>query len=253
MLPLYVLATLLSAVLLFTVEPMVAKMLLPLLGGSPAVWNTCMAFYQVVLLAGYAYAHLLPRRLSPRAQAAAHVVVLALLILFLPLGLPTGAAPPARGSPIPWTLGMLLLAAGAPFFVLSTTGPLLQRWFAASGHGRARDPYFLYAASNAGSLLGLLLYPLALERALPLGISGGEGRLQLTQRTLWSLGYLAFALVAASCALSAARRKGAEGRLALASDHGSGRAAAPSWRTRALCIHLCQIRTQGNRILGKTN
>ncbi|MBZ5640003.1 MAG: fused MFS/spermidine synthase [Acidobacteriia bacterium] len=254
MLPLYLLATLLSALLLFTVEPMVAKMLLPLLGGSPAVWNTCMLFYQAVLLAGYAYAHLLSRRLATRTQAAVHAAVLALPILLLPLGLPRGAAPPGGGSPIPWTLGTLLLAAGAPFFVLSTTGPLLQRWFAASGHGRARDPYFLYAASNAGSLVGLLLYPLALEPLLPLRTPRGEAVipsfLPLSQSTLWSLGYIAFTLAAVACALAAARRARAAGATSLDAEAEGGSGPAPAWRTRLLWVALALV--PSSALLGTT-
>jgi hypothetical protein len=254
MLPLYILTTLLSALLLFTVEPMVAKMLLPLLGGSPAVWNTCMVFYQVALLAGYAYAHLLSRRLALRTQAAAHAAVLALPLLLLPLALPRGAAPPAEGSPIPWTLGTLLVVAGAPFFVLSTTGPLLQRWFAASGHGRARDPYFLYAASNAGSLAGLLLYPLALEPLLPLKTPAGDGLLPsvlpLSQSTLWSLGYAAFALAAVTCGLAAWR----SGSAARSPDDGAGVVGsaenAPSWRTRVLWVLLALV--PSSALLGAT-
>jgi hypothetical protein len=254
MLALYVLTTLLSALLLFTVEPMVAKMFLPLLGGSPAVWNTCMVFYQVALLAGYAYAHLLPRRFGPKAQVSIHAAVAALPILLLPLALPRGATPPAEGSPIPWTLATLLVVAGAPFFVLSTTGPLLQRWFAASGHGRARDPYFLYAASNAGSLAGLLLYPLALEPLLPLRTPPGSGALPrllpLSQSSLWALGYVAFAAAAAACALAALRGARGAGSSESAGDGAPEDAAPLSWRTRVLWILLALV--PSSALLGAT-
>ncbi len=243
---LYVLVTLLSALLLFTVEPMVAKMLLPLLGGSPAVWNTCMVFYQAVLLAGYAYAHLLTRRLNPRAQALTHAAVLALSMLALPLALPLGAAPRGEGSPIPWMLGTLALVAGAPFFVLSTTGPLLQRWFSGSGHARASDPYFLYAASNAGSLAGLLLYPLVIEPRWPLRAAAAAGA--LSQSTLWSAGYAAFGVAAAACAVAAARSAGPAAAPAIAVEHDADD--APSWRRRLLWVLLALV--PSSALLGTT-
>jgi hypothetical protein len=149
-------------------------------------------------------------------------------------------------------LGTLLLAAGAPFFVLSTTGPLLQRWFASSRHPRAADPYFLYAASNAGSLAGLLLYPLALEPLLPLRTPRGEGwlpnLLPLSQSTLWSLGYLGFAAAAIAGAAWAARnaREGGTAEAAVAED-GSP---APSWRTRLLWVALALV--PSSALLGVT-
>jgi hypothetical protein len=145
---------------------MVAKMLLPGLGGSPSVWNTCMVFFQAALLAGYAYAHAVGDRLSLRRGIVMHGVVLMLPLAILWLGGPAGRAPTSSDSPVLWLLMTLAITVGLPFMVVATGGALLQRWFAATAHTRARDPYFLYAASNAGSLVALLGYPLILERII---------------------------------------------------------------------------------------
>jgi len=189
-------AIFLSAFLLFLVQPLMGKMILPMLGGTPAVWNTCMLFYQTVLLAGYGYVHLLNRKVAPRLQLPIHLVVLAVPLLLLPIELPKGWVPPDHGNPMGWVLLLLIVAIGPPFFVLSTTAPLLQRWFSWTDHPSAGDPYFLYAASNAGSMLGLLGYPFLIEPWLPL--KGGQGA---TQVSLWSLGYGGLLLLIAACAL----------------------------------------------------
>src|SRR5438876_375976 len=181
----------LTASLLFVVQPMFAKMVLPLLGGSPAVWNTCLVFYQAALLAGYLYAHATTSWLGVRRQAALHVGLVLLPLLFLPIGVPSGWTPPAAASPIPWLLALLAVAVGLPFFVVSTTSPLLQKWFAATGHPAAGDPYFLYAASNLGSMLGLLGYPVLLEPRLRLS----------EQSRLWSGGYLLLLAFTLACAV----------------------------------------------------
>lgn len=181
-----------SAALLFLVQPMFARLVLPLLGGSPAVWNTAMVFYQAVLLAGYAYAHAATARLGARRHAAWHLLVLLVPLAFLPITLPAGWIPPADTAPAPWLLALMLVAVGAPFFAISTTSPVIQNWFAASGHPRAADPYFLYAASNLGSLLALVAYPLWLEPNLRLA----------EQTRLWSWGYLVLVFLVAACAVS---------------------------------------------------
>src|SRR5262249_1226472 len=137
-----------GAALLFVVEPLFARMMLPLLGGSPAVWNTAIVFYQTMLLAGYAYVHLTTRWLSPRRQAFVHGAVLLLPVAVLPIAIPASWTPPAQSNPIPWLLALMTMAVGLPFFVVATTSPLLQKWFARTGHRLAGDPYFLYAASN---------------------------------------------------------------------------------------------------------
>ena len=189
MLVLFTATIFLSAALLFVVEPLFARMALPMLGGSPAVWNTALVFYQAVLLLGYLYAHVLTR-LTPRKQALFHSVVLILPLLVLPISAMRAGAPPGGANPIPWLLALLLSAVGLPFFVLSTSGSILQRWFGRVGHGSSRDPYFLYAASNLGSMLGLLAYPFVIEPNL---------RLRM-QSLGWSAGYIVVALLTLACA-----------------------------------------------------
>src|SRR5512144_3088075 len=129
MLILYGLTIFVGAALLFVVQPMVGRMVLPLLGGSPAVWNTTMVFYQAVLLAGYAYAHFATRWLGVRRQAILHAVVVLSPLLVLPISVPHGWAPPTTQNPVPWLLLLLTVTVGLPFFVVSATSPLLQRWF----------------------------------------------------------------------------------------------------------------------------
>jgi hypothetical protein len=181
----------LSAALLFWVEPMVAKMLLPLLGGTPAVWNTCLLFFQTVLLAGYAYALFASRRLTLRQQLAAQVLIFLVAAVSFPVWVSpaTAASVPREGNPALWLLAHLFLLVGLPFFALSTLSPLLQRWFAATRHEAARDPYFLYSASNAGSLCALVGYPLAIEPLLALR----------RQSWLWAISYGALTLLVAIC------------------------------------------------------
>ena len=171
-----------SAALLFWVQPLIAKMLLPYLGGAPAVWNTCMVFFQALLLAGYGYVLILSRFFSIKRQATIHLFLLIAAALVLPFTLPLSklAAIPTTGSPIGWLLLTLLFTCGAPFFVLSSTAPLLQNWFSRSEHKAARDPYFLYAVSNAGSMLALLAFPFLLEPSLAIR----------TQNRVWAIGYI---------------------------------------------------------------
>lgn len=178
-----------SSTLLFLVQPMIAKMVLPMLGGTPAVWNTCMVFFQATLLAGYAYAHLSTRWLRPSRQGLLHIGLLVASLLALPTVITAGDAPSPAGTPILWLLRVLLVAVGVPFFVVSTSSPLLQRWFARSGHPSARDPYFLYAAGNAGSLAALIGYPALVEPTLGLP----------QQSWIWAGGYAVFVLLVVSC------------------------------------------------------
>jgi len=181
-----------SAFLLFLVQPMFSRMVLPLLGGTPAVWNTCMLFFQAALLGGYLYAHLGAKHLGIRRQAAAHVVLLALAALMLPVSV-AGAAPRGGEAPIPWLLWLMATTVGLPFLALSATGPMLQKWFAGTGHPGARNPYWLYAASNLGSMLALLGYPFVMEPRLRLARQSGT----------WAAGYgvLAVLVVAAGFVL----------------------------------------------------
>ena len=188
-----------AALLLFAVQPMIGKMVLPILGGTPGVWNTCLVFFQSALLTGYAYAHLISRKLSLRKQFAVHGVLFAALLLVLPISVPTGTEPPGSAglAPAIWLFGILVVSAGVPFFVVATTAPLMQRWFSWSGHPRAHDPYFLYAASNAGSLAGLVCYPWVVEPSLAL--SG--------QSWAWALGCASLGVLVLGCGTEAARRQ----------------------------------------------
>jgi hypothetical protein len=188
---LYGLAAALSAALLFAVQPLFARLVLPMLGGAPAVWSTTQVFFQVALLAGYAYAHL-GARLAPRRQICAHFAVLLLPLLASPIGAGRAPLPPAA-SPVPWLLLTLLTTVGLPFFVLAATGPLLQRWLASTAHPRAADPYPLYAASNLGSAVALVAYPILIEPSVRLSAQG----------SLWSWGYGVLALLVAACAVLA--------------------------------------------------
>lgn len=188
-----------SALLLFWVQPLVGKALLPLLGGTPAVWNTCLLFFQTLLLAGYAYVLLATRLLNARAQVALHLALLVSAAVALPLALPLGSTSevPAEGSPVGWLLTALLLTVGPPFFILSATAPLLQKWYTRTRARSAGDPYFLYAASNAGSLFALLGFPLLFEPFMSLA----------RQSAFWSAGYLLLALFILACGASALRAR----------------------------------------------
>lgn len=163
-----------SAALLFVVQPMIAKLLLPLLGGASGVWTTCMVFFQVMLLAGYLYAHLVTRRVPRWGQLTLQLGLLLAALATLPFQISDAALQQlnAGARPVVWLLGQLMLVVGLPFLVVATTGPLLQRWFSQLGHRTSGDPYFLYAASNLGSLLALGSYPLWVESHLDLANQG---------------------------------------------------------------------------------
>jgi hypothetical protein len=187
----FIVTVFLSATLLFSVQPMVAKTLLPVFGGSSSVWTTCMLFYQTMLLLGYLYAHFVMKRVSRRVQLFGHV---AMLVVALGAGYvyDTPVAPPSSStSPVLWLLLQLSLVSGLPFFMISSAGPLVQGWFARTGHKRSHDPYFLYAASNAGSFVGLLAYPFVFERLLGLDV----------QRSLWLGGFGLFIVLSVGAIL----------------------------------------------------
>ncbi len=188
-LALYGTAIFLAAALVFAVQPMVAKMLLPHFGGTPAVWIVSLVFFQCALLCGYAFAHVSLRLLGPRRQSFLQLALLLLPLTTLPIAVAADAGP--GESPHLGLLLALLIAAGLPFFVVTTASPVLQRWFSACGDAASRDPYFLYAAGNAGSLLGLLAYPILIEPFLTLS----------EQARLWTTGYAVFVVLAAVCTL----------------------------------------------------
>ena len=184
-----------SALLLFAVQPMFTKMVLPKLGGSPSVWSVAMVAFQTFLFAGYLYAHLLTRTLSPRHAAFVHLGFLALVAVALPLGVARGFDIPPTGGVMLWLVGLFAASIGLPFIALSATAPLLQHWFVATGHPQARNPYVLYAASNLGSFFALLAYPFVIEPFLPLHEQGA----------LWSAGFAILIVGIATAAMLAAR------------------------------------------------
>ena len=185
---LYTLTIFTSAFLLFLIQPMISKMLLPYLGGSPAVWNTSMMFFQICLLMGYGYAHV-TSRLGARKQWLLHLVVLAAALLSLPVVAKTDLGFNSALHPIPFVLLSLMLSVGLPFFALSATAPLIQSWLAHTDHKDAANPYFLYSASNIGSLLALAVYPLLVEPALVLPAQAG----------LWSGLFILLAALITGC------------------------------------------------------
>lgn len=182
----------LGAFLSFMVQPMAAKLVLPSYGGAATVWSTSSLFFQVILLGGYIYAHVSTQRLGRRWQPRVHLLVLALPLLVLPVALPSDPAPGPGDSPIVWLLRTLILLIGLPFLVLTTTSPLIQRWYAWSDGPRSQDPYFLFAGSNLGSFAGLLAYPLVVEPLLTTD----------QQRVAWSLAFAFFLALMATCAFT---------------------------------------------------
>lgn len=218
-----------SASLVFMVQPMAAKLILPLLGGAPAVWNTSMAFFQGALLAGYAYAHLLQRVRSMRRQAVIHAAALLIAALVLPLRVHELLGPPSSDYPALWLLAALGLMVGGPFAILSATAPLAQAWHARVFRaGEGRGPYVLYAASNLGSLIALLAYPVAVEPSLALQ----------AQSIGWSLGYGAFALLMICLGLLVARAPAVDHPVAAAGPRPPLR---DLWRQRLTWVALAAI------------
>ncbi len=226
--PLFATAAFLGAGLVFLIQPMVVRLVLPSLGGSPAVWTTASVFFQAVLLAGYGYAHLSTRALGLRRQPVVHLAVLAVPLVVLPLALPSGWRPPTSGSPVLWLVATLAVSVGLPYFAISSASPLLQRWFSATDHPRAADPYFLYAAGNAGSMVGLLAYPVLVEPTLSLR----------QQAWLWSGLYAVF-LVLAVLAVVVVRRSGPP--LVAAAAAPARPEAAPSWVQRGRWVFLAAV------------
>lgn len=229
--PLFVVAVFTSAALVFMVQPMVAKLVLPLLGGSPAVWNTSMAFFQIALLAGYGYAHYLQKIPQVRRQITFHITALAIAGLTLfPLSISKLAGEPSSNHPALWLLAVLALSIGLPFAILSATAPLVQAWHARVFRGQdASEPYSLYAASNLGSLLALLAYPIVMEPLLTLH----------SQRWTWSSGYWLFVLILASLAVMVWKRS--EIPVGESTAAPAKTTPAPSWRERAIWVALAAI------------
>lgn len=180
---------LLSASLLFSVQPLFAKMVLPYLGGSPSVWAVAMCFFQAALLAGYCYAHALNRFVPAQWAPGIHITFCMLAFLALPFGLPEWANEAPGGNTYLWLVGVLAVGVGLPFFVVSANAPLLQAWFSRTGHPHASDPYFLYGASNLGSLASLLAYPFLIEPMFGLD----------TQTSIWTTGFVLLTTMLVAC------------------------------------------------------
>ena len=186
----------LSALLIFAIQPMFTKMVLPKLGGSPSVWSVAMVVFQSALFIGYVYAHLLVRALKPVRAAFVHFAFLAIVAWTLPFGIAQGfGMPPEQGVTL-WLVGLFFASIGLPFIALAASAPLLQSWFTATGHKQAANPYVLYAASNLGSFAALIAYPFAIEPLFPLQ----------TQIMLWSAVFYALAALIALAAFVATSR-----------------------------------------------
>lgn len=215
----------LSAFLLFGVQPMFAKLVLPTLGGSAAVWSIAMVFFQAALLAGYAYAHLLDR-LPPLASVTLHLATIAGAAFALPVGLPAGWGTPPQSGTALWLIGLFAVGVGLPFFAVSINGPLLQAWFARTGHRHAADPYFLYGASNVGSFAALLAYPVLVEPVL-------GARMQAFG---WSWGFALLAAMVAACGLAMLRAGPTDMTARVARDE-----PAPTFGQRASWVALAFV------------
>ncbi|HET7796528.1 MAG TPA: hypothetical protein VFK72_01485, partial [Nevskia sp.] len=224
----YTAAIFVSALLLFSVQPLFTKMVLPRLGGSPAVWSVAMVFFQSLLLAGYAYAHFLMQIRNRVIPVAVHLVLLAVALLTLPLSISGGFGEPPTSGYAFWLLALFVVSIGLPFFALAANNPMLQAWFVRSGHPAGPDPYFLYASSNIGSFLALLSYPVLLEPMFTLR----------TQNLLWTGGYGLLILLIASCGALLLRSPAlAAADLQVEETD----APAPTWLQRAHWIFLAAV------------
>lgn len=224
----YTAAIFTSALLLFSVQPLFTKMVLPRLGGSPAVWSVAMVFFQSLLLGGYAYAHYLMTLKSRVAPIAVHLVLLVVAMLTLPLSIANGwGEPPASGYAF-WLLGLFAVSIGLPFFALAANNPMLQAWFVRTGHPDGPDPYFLYASSNIGSFLALLSYPVLFEPMFTLK----------TQNLIWTCGYGLLIVLIAACGVLLLRSPPMSVEAVSASE---GDAPPPTWETRLRWIFLAAV------------
>src|SRR5712672_758108 len=225
----YTSAIFVSALLLFSVQPLFTKMVLPRLGGSPAVWSVAMVFFQSLLLGGYAYAHYLMQLRNRIIPVIVHLVLLVIALLTLPLSIASGWGDPPTSGYAFWLLGLFAVSIGLPFFALAANNPLLQAWFVRTGHPNGPDPYFLYASSNIGSFLALLSYPVLLEPMFTLR----------TQNLIWTGGYGLLIILIASCGVLLLRSPADAGALNLPADDAD--APAPSWILRARWIFLAAV------------
>jgi hypothetical protein len=224
----YTAAIFVSALLLFSVQPLFTKMVLPRLGGSPAVWSVAMVFFQSLLLAGYAYAHYLMQIRNRWIPVVVHLVLLVIALLTLPLSIASGWGEPPTSGYAFWLLGLFAVSIGLPFFALAANNPLLQAWFVRTGHPNGPDPYFLYASSNIGSFLALLSYPVLLEPMFTLR----------TQNLIWTGGYGLLIVLIAACGVLLLRSPVTAADDAPAEETD---APPPAWILRARWIFLAAV------------
>lgn len=218
---------LVSALLMFLIQPMFAKMALPRLGGSASVWSLALVFFQAVLLCGYGYAHVLAKWVRPHWAGVIHGIVMVDAALSLPIAIaPRFDIPPDQGQAL-WLISLFASSVGLPFFAISANAPLLQAWFSRLGHANSHDPYFLYAASNVGSFAALIAYPFAIEPFIGLA----------QQLSLWTIGYVILFLLLCAC-----------GAMVVLAGHGASHEAAEaeqqkavSWRDRLTWIALAFV------------
>jgi hypothetical protein len=224
----YTAAIFVSALLLFSVQPLFTKMVLPRLGGSPAVWSVAMVFFQSLLLGGYAYAHYLMQIRNRVIPVVVHLVLLAVALVTLPLSIATGWGEPPNSGYAFWLLGLFAVSIGLPFFALAANNPLLQAWFVRTGHPNGPDPYFLYASSNIGSFLALLSYPVLLEPMFTLR----------TQNLIWTGFYGLLIVLIAACGMLLLRSPVSAAVDTLAGDTNTP---APAWMLRTRWTFLAAV------------
>src|ERR1700712_3650951 len=225
----YTAAIFTSALLLFSVQPLFTKMVLPRLGGSPAVWSVAMVFFQSLLLGGYAYAHFLMQIKMRAIPVAIHLALLAVALLTLPLSIAGGWGEPPTSGYAFWLLGLFAVSIGLPFFALAANNPLLQAWFVRTGHPNGPDPYFLYASSNIGSFLALVSYAVLREPMFTLR----------TQNLIWTGGYGLLIVLIAACGILLLRSPANAAALNMPDNDAD--APAPSWTLRARWIFLAAV------------
>src|ERR1700716_3799683 len=216
-----------SAALLFMVQPMFTKMVLPRFGCAPSVWSVAIVFFQGALLAGYAYAHWLTRYAPGRASIVIHLAVTVAAVFALPLSIAAGWARPPESGETLWLMGLFAASIGLPFFALAANSPLLQAWFARTDHPAANDPYFLYAASNIGSFLALVSYPSVIEPFVGLR----------DQAKIWSLGFGLLIALLVACGVLLWRSPD-QAATAAATDAAD---APPTWRNAASWVALAGV------------
>jgi hypothetical protein len=224
----YTAAIFTSALLLFSVQPLFTKMVLPRLGGSPAVWSVAMVFFQSLLLGGYAYAHYLMQLRNRIVPVAVHLVLLVIALLTLPLSIANGWGEPPTSGYAFWLLGLFAVSIGLPFFALAANNPLLQAWFVRTGHPNGPDPYFLYASSNIGSFLALLSYPVLLEPMFTLR----------TQNLIWTCLYGLLIVLIGGCGVLLLR---SPANLVVEAGSDDAGVPAPGWALRARWIFLAAV------------